>query len=446
MKLVVIGGVAGGPSAAAKAKRVNPELEVVAFEKGGFVSYAACGLPYVISGDIPDLNSLIARTPEQFAAQGVRVKPRHEVLGVDYANRQVRVLNHLEHHEFTESFDRLLIATGATPTHPKLPGLELSGIFTLRSLEDGRAILEAVNALPSGARAVVVGGGYIGLEMAEAFVKRGLRVTVVEQLPRLLGNVDREIADIARSELERHGVEVMLESRVTGFSGDGRVEKVVTTHGELEANLVLLALGVHPNSKLASSFGVDTLPTGAIAVNDRLETNLAGVYAVGDVVEVHHLVSERHAYIPLGDTANKQGRVAGVNIGGGSARFPGVVGTAVSKVFDLGFAVTGLTELDAVYMGLEAKSTLVEAPDVASYYPGVKPLSVKLVYDPSSGRLLGAQMAGRVGAVKRIDVIAALLQRRGTLEELGELDLAYAPPFSAVYDPLLVAANVALSR
>jgi CoA-dependent NAD(P)H sulfur oxidoreductase len=446
MKLVVIGGVAGGPSAAAKAKRVNPELEVVAFEKGGFVSYAACGLPYVISGDIPDLNSLIARTPEQFAAQGVCVKPRHEVLGVDYANRQVRVLNHLEHHEFTESFDRLLIATGATPTHPKLPGLELSGIFTLRSLEDGRAILEAVNALPSGARAVVVGGGYIGLEMAEAFVKRGLRVTVVEQLPRLLGNVDREIADIARSELERHGVEVMLESRVTGFSGDGRVEKVVTTHGELEANLVLLALGVHPNSKLASSFGVDTLPTGAIAVNDRLETNLAGVYAVGDVVEVHHLVSERHAYIPLGDTANKQGRVAGVNIGGGSARFPGVVGTAVSKVFDLGFAVTGLTELDAVYMGLEAKSTLVEAPDVASYYPGVKPLSVKLVYDPSSGRLLGAQMAGRVGAVKRIEVIAALLQRRGTLEELGELDLAYAPPFSAVYDPLLVAANVALSR
>jgi NADPH-dependent 2,4-dienoyl-CoA reductase/sulfur reductase-like enzyme len=445
MKLVVIGGVAGGPSATAKAKRVNPDLEVVAFEKGGFISYAACGLPYVVSGDIPSLDALVARTPKQFADQGITIKPRHEVLNVDYANRQVRVFNHLGHTEFTESFDRLLIATGATPTHPNLPGLALGNIFTLRSMEDGRAILEAVNALPSGARAVVVGGGYIGLEMAEAFVKRGLRVTVVEQLPRLLGNVDREIADIAKNELERHGVEVLLESRVTGFSGDGRVEKVLTTHGELEASLVLLALGVHPNSKLAASFGVDTLPTGAIAVNDRLETNLEGVYAVGDVVEVHHLVSGRHAYIPLGDTANKQGRVAGVNIGGGSAHFPGVVGTAVSKVFDLGFAVTGLTELDAVYMGLEARSTLIQAPDVASYYPGATPLSVKLVYEPSSGRLLGAQMAGRVGAVKRIDVIAALLHRRGTLEELSDLDLAYAPPFSAVWDPLLIAANQALS-
>jgi CoA-dependent NAD(P)H sulfur oxidoreductase len=446
VKLVVIGSVAGGPSAAAKAKRVNPNLEIVAFEKGGFVSYAACGLPYVISGDIPDLSALIARTPEQFAAQGIKVKPQHEVLSVDYAQRRLRVFNHLERREFSESFDRLLIATGATPTHPNLPGLELSGIFTLRSIEDGRAILEAVNALPSGARAVIVGGGYIGLEMAEAFVKRGLRVTVVEQLPRLLGNVDREIAEIAKTELERHGVEVVLESRVTGCSGSGRVEKVLTTHGELEASLVLLALGVHPNTKLAASFGVDTLPTGAIAVNDRLETNLDGVYAVGDVVEVHHLVSGRHAYIPLGDTANKQGRVAGVNIAGGSARFPGVVGTAVSKAFDLGFAVTGLTEIDAVYLGLEAKFVLVEAPDVAAYYPGTKPLTVKLVYDPSSGRLLGAQMAGRVGAVKRIDVIAALLHRHGTLEDLSTLDFAYAPPFSAVYDPLQVTANVALSR
>ena len=207
---------------------------------------------------------------------------------------------------------------------------------------------------------------------------------------------------------------------------------------------MLLALGVHPNSKLAKSFGVETLPTDAIAVNDRLETNLPGVYAVGDVVEVHHLISGRHAYIPLGDTADKQGRVAGANIAGGNARFPGVVGTAVSKVFDLGFAVTGITELDALYMGLEAKSTLIQAPDVAAYYPGATPLTVKLVYEPVTHRLLGAQMVGRVAAVKRIDVIAALLHRGGTVDDLSELDLAYAPPFSAIWDPLQIAANQAL--
>lgn len=447
MKLVVIGGVAGGPSAAAKAKRVYPDLEVTIFERSGHGSFGACGLPYVIGGDVTDFGKLVARTPEQFAQQGIAVRLRHEVTGVDYEARTVEVRDHRERRSFLEPFDRLVIATGASPARPGLPGVDMEGIFTLRNIEDGMAIQRAMlNAQKrfSTPRAVIVGGGYIGLEMAEAFVKRGLRVTIVEQMSRLLGNVDTEVAALALEEVRRHGVEVMLESTVTGFGGDGAVSQVFTTHGELEAEIVLLALGVRPNSGLAKSFGVNLTPFGSVLVNDRLETNLPGVYAVGDVTEVHHLVSGRHAYIPLGDTANKQGRVAGTNLAGGEDRFPGVVGSAVSKIFDLGVALTGLSEFEAAALGFEAKSVTVTATDHAGYYPDHRPITVKLVYVPTDGKLLGAQIAGRGDAVKRIDVIAVLLHHGGTIEELSRLDLAYAPPFSPVWDPLLVAANQAL--
>jgi CoA-dependent NAD(P)H sulfur oxidoreductase len=447
MKLVVIGGVAAGPSAAAKAKRSNPDLEVTVFERSGHVSFGACGLPYVIAGDVPRFEDLVARTPEAFAQQGIKVLTRHEVTKVDYAGRQLEVRDHLENRTFNESFDKLVIATGANPIKPKLDGIELEHILTLRDIEDGEAIQRAIHEakkIRPQPRVVIVGGGYIGLEMAEAFQKRGLHVTVIEKLPHVLGYVGQEIALKTLEELGRHGVEVLLGQQVTGFSGSRRVEKVHTTHGDLEADIVLLALGVQPNSGLASSFGVALTPLGSVLVNDRCETNLPGVYAAGDLTEVHHIVSGRHAYIPLGSTANKQGRVIGTNIAGGCATFAGVVGTAVSKVFDLGVAVTGLSELEAAMLDLETNTVIVEAPDQAGYYPGSKLLTVKLLYQPKDGKLLGAQIAGQIEAVKRIDVIASLLHRGGTVEDLSRLDLAYAPPFSPVWDPLLVAANQAL--
>ena len=447
MKLVVIGGVAAGTSAAAKAKRINSDLEVTVFERSGHASFGACGLPYVIGGDVSRFEDLVVRTPEAFAKQGIKVLTRHEVVRVDYANRQLEVRDHLEGRTFNESFDQLVVATGASPIKPKLDGIDLEHIFTLRDIEDGEAIQRAIHEakkIRSQPRVVIVGGGYIGLEMAEAFHKCGLHVTVVEKLPHLLGYVGPEIALKTLEEVGRHGVDVLLGQQVKGFTGTRRVEHVQTSHGDLEADMVLLALGVQPNSSLAASFGVTLTPFGSVQVNEHCETNLPGVYAAGDLTEVHHIVSGRHAYIPLGTTANKQGRVVGTNVAGGCATFAGVVGTAVSKVFDLGVAVTGLSELEAAAMDLETNSVIVEADDRAHYYPGVAPLTVKLLYQPKDGTLLGAQLSGQIEAVKRVDVIASVLHRAGTVEDLMRLDLAYAPPFSPVWDPLLIAANLAL--
>ena len=447
MKLIVIGGVAGGTSAAAKAKRVNPDLEITLFERLEQMSFAPCGLPYVIGGDITNFHKLIARTPSDFAKSGIEALTQHEVLSVDYPNRVLEVRNLAEGRTFKASFDKLLIATGASAVRPKISGSDLENIFTLRSIRDGEAIQKAILAAfnrSSNPKAVIVGGGYIGLEMAEAFQKRGLHVTVIEQLPRLLGNVDPDTAALTLKEVKRHGVDVLVSEHVNGFEGNGRVEKVLTSHGELEADLVLLAVGVRPNSGLAQSFGVELTPFGSVEVNQQLETNLPGVYAAGDVTEVHHLVSGRHAYIPLGNTANHQGRVAGTNIAGGHSSFSGVVGTAISKVFDVAVGLTGLSELDAFQLGLEARAVSITTTDHAGYYPDRRPIMVRLVFETRTGRLLGSQIVGHGDAVKRIDVIASLLHRAGTLEDLANLDLGYAPPFSSVWDPLQIAANTAL--
>jgi CoA-dependent NAD(P)H sulfur oxidoreductase len=447
MKLIVIGGVAGGTSAAAKAKRVNPDLEITLFERSNQVSFAPCGLPYVIGGDISNFHKLIARTPQDFAQTGIQALTQHEVLSVDYPNRVLEVRNHLDGQTFKASFDKLLIATGASALRPQIPGSDLENIFTLRNITDGEAIQKAILSAfnrSSHPKAVIVGGGYIGLEMAEAFQKRGLHVTILEQLPRLLGNVDPDTAALTLAEVERHGVQVLVSEQVKGFSGNGRVEKVITSRGEIEVDLVLLAVGVRPNSSLAASFGVELTPFGSVAVNQQLETNLPGVYAAGDVTEVHHLVSGRHAYIPLGNTANHQGRVAGTNIAGGHSSFAGVVGTAISKVFDVAVGLTGLSELDAFQLGLDAKAITINASDHAGYYPDRRPIMVRLVFETKGEKLLGAQIVGHGDAVKRIDVVAALLHRQGTLEDLANLNLAYAPPFSSVWDPLQIAANAAL--
>ncbi len=439
-RLVVIGGVAAGMSAAAKAKRTNPELEVVAFEKSHYVSYGACGLPYFVAGEVPSVEKLVARTPEQFKKQGITALTRHEVTEVDYAGRQVTVHALDEGRTFKMGFDHLVIATGARPVVPPIPGSELQGVFTLRQPEDGLAI---VAWLAHAERAVIVGAGYVGLEMAEALRRRGLSVAVIEAKDRVLPQADPEISALVNEELERQGVEVHTGVRVEALLGEGRVAGVETDQGRLPADLVLLSVGIRPNVELAKSFGVELGPTGAIRVDEQLRTNLPAVYAAGDVAESRHLLTGEPYWLPLGDVANKHGRTAGTVIGGGWAAFKGVVGSAITKIFDIAVAMTGLTEAEARARGHDVRAVMIKSRDRAHYIPGGHPFYVKLVYEGGSGRLLGAQIVGHGNDALRIDAVATLLHRGGTIEDLRALDLAYAPPFSPVWDPLLVAANQA---
>jgi NADPH-dependent 2,4-dienoyl-CoA reductase/sulfur reductase-like enzyme len=440
-RLLVIGGGAAGMSAAAKARRTNPQMEILAFERSGFVSYGACGLPYYIKGDIADYRALVIRTPEQFAKQGITVRVRHEVTGLDTARGRVTVRDLDGGTESVFDYDVLVLAAGAVPARPPIAGLDLAGVFSLRQVEDGIAIRTWIEQ-NAPKNAVVVGGGYIGLEMAEALAAHGIRVTILEMLPQVLPNFDPPMAALAVEELARQGVEVHLEHKVEGFLGDGRVRAVAAGGREFPADMVILGAGARPRVDLARQAGIALGPTGAVAVDRHMRTNLENVFAAGDVAEVHHLVTGRPAYIPLGTTANKQGRVAGENAAGGRAAFEGVVGSAVLKVFDWEFARTGLSEREAREAGHTPRVTDVTHEARARYYPGSTPVHVRLVAD-RDGRLLGAQMAGRQGVAHRINVFAAALQARWNVDDLAALDLAYAPPFAPVWDPILIAASAA---
>ena len=442
MKLAVIGGVAAGMSAAARAKRRNKSLEITVYEKSGYVSYGACGLPYFIKGDIPTAEKLVVRTPEQFAKQGIRALVHHEVIDVDVTEHTVTVKNLETGEVFQDGWDELLITTGAVAVKPPIPGLDLPGVFTLRTVEDGVAIKDWI-AKKHPWQAVVVGGGYIGLEMAEALAANGLYVDVVEMLPQVLPNMDADMAALVEAELSRYGVTVHLESPVRAFEGDGRVERVIAGNKTLEADLVLFSVGARANIPLAEKAGVAIGETGAIAVDDHQRTTAPHVWAAGDVAEAWHRVLNKPAYIPLGTTANKQGRIAGTNIAGGDAAFGGIVGTAVVRVFDLEVARTGLSEREAQQAGFDAASVTIKAPARAHYMPIHPPIHVKLVFEKGSKRLLGGQMVGEEGVSKRIDIIAAALHNGWTVYDLAQLDLSYAPPFAPVWDPILVAANVA---
>jgi NADPH-dependent 2,4-dienoyl-CoA reductase/sulfur reductase-like enzyme len=445
-RLIVIGGCAAGMSAASKARRVNPDLEIVVYEKTGFVSYGECGLPYYVSGLVDGHNKLVARTPEQFAERGIEVYLRHEITEIVPENRRLRVKNLDDGESWYEGYDKLVIATGGRPA--LLPGFslgDLSGVFVVRALEDGIAIREFIRRERPG-RAVIVGAGYIGLEMAESFHVLGLETTVIGRPPQVLKRFDPEMAKLVQEELESQGIQLSLGDEVKALEGDaqGQVRRVVSSKGTFEADLVLLALGVRPNVALAKEAGVALGETGAIATDTQMRTNLPDVFAAGDCAEAYHLITSRGDYIPLGTTANKQGRVAGENAGGGQAEFKGVVGTAITKVFDLYAALTGVSEKEARALGYAVESTTIKASSRAHYYPGGGPMHVKLVVEESSGRLLGGQIVGGEGAGPRIDVLAAALHKEMTVGELSRLDLAYVPPMAPVWDPLLVAANVAL--
>lgn len=443
-RLVVAGGVAAGMSAASRARRLDPDLEILVFEATGHVSYGSCGLPYLISGVIPRPEDLVVYNPEFFRTKrNIQVFIHHLVTRVDTARKVVHVRDR-DGQTQEVPYDRFILTTGGRAVRPPIPGVELSGVFTLRNLEDGVAILEYLRERQP-RRAVIVGGGYIGLEMAEAFRARGLAVTVVEMLPQVMSTLDPDMSALVAESLERNGVTLLTGERVLALEGDSQgVRRVVTAGQQLDADLVLLAGGVRPNAALAAEAGIALGPTGAVAVNDRMETSVPDIWAAGDVAEVTHRVTGRPAYIPLGTTANKQGRVAGENAAGGQARFPGVVGTAVAKVFELEVARTGLSTTEAESAGFDPVTALVRQGSRAHYYPGGAKMAVKLVMDRPSGRLLGAQMVGADGVAKRIDVVAAGLQSGWTVEELYAADLSYAPPFSPVWDPILMAAREGL--
>ena len=441
MRIVIVGGVAAGMSAATRAKRQNPDAEVVVYERGGYISYGACGLPYVIGGEVENFEQLIARTPERMRGEGIHVRLGHDVTGVDSKAQTITVCENGGATR-TEPYDRLLIATGVSPIRPDWARTDAAGVHVLRDIPDGRAI-EA--SLKGAKRGIIVGGGYIGLELAEALHSRGLSVALLERNPSVAGRVlDPEYQQRVQGELEANDIDVRCGVTVEALTAkNGRVTGVQTDQGLLRGDVVMVAVGVRPNVGLAKSAGVKLGKTGAIRVDKHQQTNVPHIYAAGDNTESIQRVTRRHVHVPLGLTANRMGRVAGVNMAGGEAQFPGIVGSGIFKVFNLGVARTGLTQNEADALGLSAVSVDVTSTDHAWYYPDAAPIHVRLTSERGTGRLLGAQILGHPSSVKRIDVIAALLHSRGKVHDLAEVDLSYAPPFSSVWDVLLVAAGKA---
>jgi NADPH-dependent 2,4-dienoyl-CoA reductase/sulfur reductase-like enzyme len=444
-RLVVVGGVAGGLSAASRARRANPQLEILVYEKGPDVSYSACGLPYFIKGQVREAESLRIYSPAFFrASRDIQVFTNREVTELSTSRRRVSVLPQGGGPLEEVHYDKLVWATGAEPARPPVPGIGLAGVFHVNDLQSTLSLNRFLES-EHPKNVAIIGGGYIGLEMAEALVARGLAVTVFERSAGLFERVDENVASPIESELAGHGVRVIKGAPVTALLGDrqGRVRQVATdgvSTAATETDCVVLATGVRPRVKLAEDAGLTIGGTGAIAVNEYMESSEAAIFAAGDCAETLNLVSGRPTYFPLGTTANKQGRVAGENAAGGRARFAGIVGTAVCKVFSLEVARTGLNLTEAREAGFQAATATVHAAARARYLGG-KDIIVKLVADRDSGRLLGAQMVGTEGVSKRIDVFATALQARMTVEQVAGLDLSYAPPFSTVWDPVLIAAQ-----
>jgi NADPH-dependent 2,4-dienoyl-CoA reductase/sulfur reductase-like enzyme len=440
-RLLVVGGAAGGMSAAAQARRRRhrDELQIVAFDRGHYTSWSACGLPYYVSDLIHDADSLIARTPEQFRASGIEVELETEVVSIDTQARRLHVRGPAG--ERVEPFDQLVIATGSIPKRPDLPGAGSTGIFGIQTIGDGIALRGAVDA--GATRAVVVGGGYIGLEMAESLHRRGLEVSVVDHAAQPMGTLDLEMGELVADAIRGLGITLHLGVRVDSFStgANGRVSAVNTSEGAFPADIVVLGLGVHPASALASDAGITVGELGGIVTDARMATSVEGIWAAGDCVEVFHRITRKPVTIALGTHANKQGRVVGVNATGGALTYPGVIGTAVTKLCEYEIGRTGLTEREAEHAGFTAVAAKIDATTRAGYYPGSGPITVKLVADAGSGRLLGAQVIGREGAAKRIDVLATAIWNEMTAEDFSQVDLGYAPPFAPVWDPVLVAAR-----
>jgi len=445
-RLLVIGGVAAGPKAAAKAKRCDPEMEIVIYQGEEEISYAGCGLPYFVSGVIKKREALISRTPGKFAQDGIKVQKNYQIEKIDVQSRTISGRKIGSGETFSDQFDRLVMATGAYPIRPKIKGIDLGNVFYLRSIFDADALFEKVKS-ERVRNVVIAGGGYIGLEMAESLVQLGKNVKVVELAPQILTLFDGDFAGILRQYLEKKGVEIFTSEGIEALRGEGgKVTHVRTAARVLEADVVLMSLGIRPQIELAKKAGLRIGETGAVWVNEKMETSIEGIYAAGDCAETTHLITGKKVWVPLGSTANKQGRVAGSNLCGGNAVFPGVMGTAIFKVFDFNVAKTGLSMREAEKEGFRPIQSIVKGYDRAHYYPGGKESTLKVIADQETGRILGGQAIGEGPSDKFIDILAMALHGKMTCRELANVDLAYAPPFSPVLSPVIVAANVLTNK
>lgn len=446
-KLIIIGGVAAGTKAASKARRDNPDLDIKVYTKDKYISYAGCGLPYYLSGIISDRQELLVRSPEDFKAeQNIEIHIRHQITCIDHIKKEVMVHDMVKDMDYSVSYDRLIITTGASAVVPRLEKVELEGIHTLRSIDDA---IEIRSRIDKGEirNAVVVGGGFIGVEAAENLLLKGIKVVMVELFDHILPPFDEEMALLVQNHMKEMGINIITKEKVLGFSGkNGKVNMVHTTGGDFDADLVILSIGVKPNVKFAADSGIVLGETGAIKVNEYMETNIQDIYAAGDCAENVQLVTGKPAWFPMGSTANKMGRVAGENAAFGKkidrAKLHGVIGTAIVKVGHMNAGRTGLTENDAKKAELDYETVIVPAHDKAHYYPGNRMITTKIVIDKKTKKILGAQVVGEGNIDKSLDEYVTAITLGADYDMLSSMDLAYAPPFNMAMGSSIVTANV----
>lgn len=440
MKVVIVGGVAGGATAAARIRRLDEKAEIIVFERSGYISYANCGLPYYIGDVITDPEELTLQTPESFFSRfRIIMKVRHEVTAIHPDKKTVSVKNLETGENFEEPYDKLILSPGAKPTQPRLSGIGIEKLFTLRTVEDTFRIKKYINQHQPKS-AVLAGGGFIGLELAENLRDLGMDVTIVQRPKQLMNPFDADMASFIHNEMRKHGVSLALGHTVESFEEkDGGVDVLLKDENPLHADMVILAIGVTPDTHLAREAGLKMGIKNSIAVNDRMETSVPDIYAAGDAVQVKHYVTGQDALISLAGPANKQGRIIADNICGGDSRYTGSQGSSVIKVFDMTAAVTGVNETNARRAGLDTDSVILSPMSHAGYYPGGKVMTMKVVFEKETYRLLGAQIVGYEGVDKRIDVLAAAIHAGLKAPQLKDLDLTYAPPYSSAKDPVNMA-------
>lgn len=440
MKIIIIGAQAAGASAAAKAKRRDPNATICIYEKSDIVSFGACGLPYFIGNHFGDENEMISRTPEQFAKDGIEIKTLHEVIAIDPNLKKVTVKDIKNNNCFDDDYDKLLIAVGAIPIIPPLENRQLENIFTLRDMYDGLAIKKALN---QNTNVVVIGAGYIGLEITESLVKLNKNVKLIQLDDRVLTDAfDPELTEIIEENLKQH-CDLHLQEQVQGFEGKKKVTHVITDKAKYPADIVIIATGVKPNSEVYKHLNIETLSNSAIVVDNYGQTNIADIYAAGDCVALHHRVSQSMTYIPLATGANKLGKIVGDNLAGGNNQFPGTLGTSALRVFDIEAGRTGLTEQQAIKAGIPYKTVVVKDKNHSNYVEGQTSVTAKLIYHAETRILLGGQIAGGSGAVLRTNSLATAIWANMKIDELAMMDFLYAPPFSRPWDILNIAGGIA---
>jgi len=444
-KLIVLGGVAAGMSAASKAIRKNPDLKVEVFTDEYYVSYSGCSLPYYAQGLIENEDGLSVRKPEQFEAQGIALNMGYKATGIHPDRKEVTVVRERDGNTETHTYDKLIIATGARPIIPDIPGIDLPGVFSVKHVDDAVRIREFISG--GGVKnVVIIGGGVIGVEMAEALTPYGAEISIVELAPQILTIMDEDMAELIEGHYYEKDIKIFKNEQVTAIEGTDKVSGVITSGRKLDADMVIVSIGVTPNSEIAGDAGIELGVKDAIRVNRKMETSIPDIYAAGDCATTYNFLTDSESYIPLGPNANKQGRIAGDNATGGNEEFQGAIGTTIFKAMDMEGARTGLSTAEAENAGLKIWSSKVTAGTIAHTYPGNGKITIKLIMEEGTNRIVGGQIAGSKTSAKRIDVIAALIQMKAAPADMAKLDLAYSPPFAPVWDSLLIAANDAVSK